>query len=377
MLALRLIRGARPTAQLRRLLVALAAGGVGFLLLGALGYALDHPGDPGPALVRLLWCLIPLAAVVQLAVAVARRDPGAEQRAGLDAAGLGPAGLVRLAAVSTAVSMLLGSALALLVFLHLRGDVTGMPFDGSAGDGLAARRDLPVPATLTLLLLPPTAAVVATARALRAGPPAAGADGGRRRQGVPVTLPWGAALVATGLTVEGYAARDLPAGAGPSEGMVTGVLAGWLLIAAGLVLAGPAVTELAGRLLTAWRPGAVRLLAGRVLLADAGRLGGPVGVLTAVAWSALTAALLYGAELLGPFTVLGALVVVGCSVGTVWVTAGRGREERVATSDGLRDLGASVGLLRRAAALRVAVPALLLLPLVLAVARLATLPLAG
>ncbi|MBB1252332.1 hypothetical protein H3146_02955 [Streptomyces sp. OF3] len=375
MLALRLIRGARPTAQLRRLLVALAAGGVGFLLLGALGYALDHPGDPGPALVRLLWCLIPLAAVVQLAVAVARRDPGAEQRTGLDAAGLGPTGLARLAAVSTAVSMLLGSALALLVFLHLRGDVAGLPFDGSAGDGLAARRGLPVPATLTLLLLPPTAAVVATARALRPTPPAARPEAERR--GIPVTLPWAAALVATGLTVEGYAARDLPGGAGPAEGMATGVLAGWLLIAAGLVLAGPAATELAGRLLTAWRPGAVRLLAGRVLLADAGRLGGPVGVLTAVAWSALTAALLYGAELLGPFTVLGAAVVVGCAVGTVWVTAGRGREERATTSDGLRDLGASVGLLRRAAALRVAVPALLLLPVVLAVAQLATLPLTG
>nr|EIF92866.1 hypothetical protein [Streptomyces tsukubensis NRRL18488] len=82
MLALRLARGAGPLALLRRLLVAAASAGVGFLLLSALTYALAHPGDPA-ALPRLSWCLVPLAAAVHFAVAVARTDPGTRPRTGL------------------------------------------------------------------------------------------------------------------------------------------------------------------------------------------------------------------------------------------------------------------------------------------------------
>ncbi|MGW4108467.1 hypothetical protein ACWEGV_36675, partial [Streptomyces sp. NPDC004976] len=48
MLALRLSLGAHPAVQLRRLLVATASAGTGFLLLSALGHALGHP-DPSAA----------------------------------------------------------------------------------------------------------------------------------------------------------------------------------------------------------------------------------------------------------------------------------------------------------------------------------------
>ncbi|KIF67714.1 membrane protein, partial [Streptomyces sp. AcH 505] len=95
MLALRLARGARPLVQLRRLLVVAASAGVGFLLLCTLGWAVGHPAG---SMLRLLWCLIPLAATVQFAVAVARTDPGTKPRSGLSAVGLGPARLTALAA---------------------------------------------------------------------------------------------------------------------------------------------------------------------------------------------------------------------------------------------------------------------------------------
>ncbi|HEY9441433.1 MAG TPA: hypothetical protein VIS29_22875, partial [Streptomyces sp.] len=136
MLALRLARGSLPLVQVRRLLVAAASAGVGFLLLSTLGYAAGHPAHPAGSVLRLLWCLVPLAATVQFAVAVARTDPSTRPRSALSAAGLGPAGLSILAAVSTALSTTLGSAVALLLFLHLRGDLAGLPFDGGAADFL-------------------------------------------------------------------------------------------------------------------------------------------------------------------------------------------------------------------------------------------------
>ncbi|MEK8172724.1 hypothetical protein NKH77_37495 [Streptomyces sp. M19] len=60
---------------LRRLLVVLASAGAGFLLLCALGYASGHPDRTDGALVRLVWCAVPLAATCQLALAVGRADP--------------------------------------------------------------------------------------------------------------------------------------------------------------------------------------------------------------------------------------------------------------------------------------------------------------
>ncbi|MGC3001900.1 hypothetical protein ACPF8X_26885, partial [Streptomyces sp. G35A] len=166
MLALRLTRGAHPAVQLRRLLVAAASAGTGFLLLSALGHALGHSGTPSSSVLRLAWCAAPLAATVYFAVAVARTDPGTRPRPGLSAIGLGPARLMAISAAATALSTTLGSLLALLVFLQLRGDLTGITVGGAATDFLAAGRPLPLPAALTLLSLVPLSASAAVAVAL-------------------------------------------------------------------------------------------------------------------------------------------------------------------------------------------------------------------
>ncbi|MBT2441608.1 hypothetical protein J7E93_16105, partial [Streptomyces sp. ISL-36] len=187
MLALRLVRGTHPLVLLRRLLVAAAAAGVGFLLLCTLGYAVGHPAHSAAATARLLWCLIPLAATVHFAVAVARTDPSTRPRPGLSAIGLGPARLTAVAAASTAVSCTLGSMLALLFYLHLRGDITGLPFDGAAAELLAADQPIPLAAALTLLAILPVAASTAAALALRPRKPAA-AEGAARP--APSGLPW-------------------------------------------------------------------------------------------------------------------------------------------------------------------------------------------
>ncbi|SES16427.1 hypothetical protein SAMN04487983_103378 [Streptomyces sp. yr375] len=167
MLALRLTRSAHPAVQLRRLLVAAASAGTGFLLLCTLGRALTHPDTPAASLLRLAWCTVPLAATVYFALAVARTDPGTRPRPGLAAIGLGPTRLMAVSATTTALSTLLGSALALLLFLHLRGDLTGMPFDGAARDFLAAGQPLPLPGSLTLLALVPATSSIAVALMLR------------------------------------------------------------------------------------------------------------------------------------------------------------------------------------------------------------------
>lgn len=174
MLALRLTRSARPAVQLRRLLVTVASTGTGFLLLCALGHAIGHPDTPSASLLRLAWCAAPLAATVYFAVAVARTDPGTRPRSGLSALGLGPARLMAISATTTALACVLGSMLALLVFLHLRGDLTGVPFDGAGTDFLAVGLPLPLPATLTLLTLVPVSASAAVAVALRPRERAAG-----------------------------------------------------------------------------------------------------------------------------------------------------------------------------------------------------------
>ncbi|MDX3092521.1 hypothetical protein PV436_30650, partial [Streptomyces sp. ME12-02E] len=167
MLALRLARRAHVLVQVRRLLVAAASAGTGFLLLCAFGYALAHPGaSPGAAL-RLAWCAVPLAATVHLAVAVARADPATRPRPGLSAVGLGPGRLMVFSVLTTALSCALGSAAALLLFLHLRGDLPGTPPRNSLADALAAGLPLPLPATVTLLAVVPLAASVAGALSLR------------------------------------------------------------------------------------------------------------------------------------------------------------------------------------------------------------------
>ncbi|MER8068699.1 hypothetical protein ABTZ59_10475 [Streptomyces sp. NPDC094034] len=435
MLALRLSLGTHPMVLLRRLLVAASSAGVGFLLLCTLGWALDHPAGSQS---RLLWCLIPLAAAVQFAVATARTDQSTLPRSGLSAVGLGPSRLAALAASSTAVTCTLGSAVALLFFLHLRGDLTGMPFDGDAAKLLAAGRPLPLGAVLTLLAAVPVVATVTTWLALRtrtttglrpapvraparpavatastadADPDPASdqaletaaaetADAAKAQDTVdeearamtpvrvpdpapaPAGLPWGVAIAAAGLAVETYASRGgggtPPPLPGHFDGSSAGVLAGWALTAIGLALAGPGITHLCGLLLQAMRPGAVRLLAGRTLMAEARRIGRPLGVLCAVVSGAFAAASLYGPgdeRPFGPLTGLGAALVIGCTAATVLTAFLEARQARFATTESLYRLGAPATLLRTAAAVRATTILVVFAPLTWAVAALAAIPL--
>ncbi|MEU3398505.1 hypothetical protein [Streptomyces filamentosus] len=381
MLALRLVRGSHPLVQLRRLLVAAAAAGVGFLLLCTLGYAVGHPAHSSASVLRLLWCALPIAATVQFAVAVARTDPATRPRPGLSSAGLGPARLTAVAAASTAVACTLGSLVALLLYLHLRGDITGLPFDGAAAGLLAADRPLPLAAALTLLAIVPVAGSVAAGLALRPRGARAPAPEGAARP-VPTGLPWGVALVAAGLAVETYAGRGGGAGValpGRFDGSPGGVLAGWVLTAAGLALAGPGLTHLCGRLLQTARPGAVRLLAGRVLMTEATRIGRPLGVVCAVLSGTLAAATLYGAAgggtAFGPLTGLGAGVVMACTTATLLTAALESRQCRTHTAEALQRLGAPPTVLRTAALLRAGALTAVFLPLTWLIGELAALPL--
>ncbi|MFH8488949.1 hypothetical protein [Streptomyces longisporoflavus] len=408
MLALRLARGARPLVQLRRLLVAAASAGTGFLLLCTLGYAMGHPDASGGALLRLAWCVAPIAATVYFAVTVARTDPATKPRSGLSAVGLGPAKLSVLAAISTAVACTLGSMVALLVFLHLRGDLTGLPFDGAASELLAADQPLPVAAALTLLAVVPLTATAAGAAVLRPrttkpAKPAETAESAKSARSAkpdgeqeeparwytpaapgspPSGLPWGIALLAAGLAVEAYASRSagtsglrLPGGL---AGSPAGVLAGWTLTAVGLVLAGPGLTYLCGRVLQAARPGAMRLLAGRGLQEEARRIGRPLGVLCAVGSGAYAALTLYAGDrpAIGPLTTLGALLVAGCAVLTLVTVTIEAKHARADTTSALLQLGAPTAMLRGTAALRAGTLAVVIGPLTWVVAELAALPLA-
>ncbi|MFJ2814034.1 hypothetical protein [Streptomyces sp. NPDC087294] len=434
MLTLRLTRAAHPAVHLRRALVTAASAGTGFLLLCTLGYALSHPDDASTAaLLRLAWCLTPLAATVYLAVAVARTDPGTRPKPGLAAIGLGPGRLMAVSAVTTALSCALGSLLALLVFLHLRGDLTGTPSNGTAQQFLAVGRSLPLPGALTLLALVPVSASLTVALLLprRGRPLAAGRAFGRfgaygrpdvresfgaygrfgaRRRGpradeapdgtapagqadgphdpadprsAQAGLPWGITTLAAGLAVESYAGRAADGSALPLPGGLAGgapaVLLGWMLTAVGLALAGPGLTQLCGRLLQTARPGAMRLLAGRVLMAEAHRIGRPLGVVCAVASGAWAMTVLYdpAKPAFGPLTVLGALLVTGCAVATLGTAAVEARQSRVGTTAALVRLGAPTATLRGAAAVRAGALLALFGPLTLIVAELAALPLAS
>jgi hypothetical protein len=460
-LALRLTRGSHPAVQLRRLLLAAASAGTGFLLLCTLGYAMSHPDAPAASVLRLAWCATPLAATVHFAVAVARTDPATKPRPGLSAIGLGPGRLMAISATTTALACTLGSMLALLFFLHLRGDLTGMPFDGAASEFLAADEPLPLPAALTLLALVPLFASVSVAVVLRprdtkrpastkgdtrsygrfgaygrsgtreafgaygrfgahlptggrgnaeedgrtaqpepstaaeaaTGPepttgaspvPAPDPDPARppAPRDVPKGFPWGVAMLAAGRAVEAYTSRagnnDSLSMPGGHAGAPAGVLAGWALTALGLALAGPGLTHLCGRLLQSVRPGGLRLLAGRVLMEEATRIGRPLGVVCAVASGAFAMTALYdtNAPSFGPLTTLGALLVTGCTVATLLTAAVEAKQARADTTAALLRLGAPATMLRSAAALRAGALVALFGPLTLVVAELAALPLA-
>ncbi|MEU4067155.1 hypothetical protein AB0F25_32980 [Streptomyces wedmorensis] len=382
MLALRLARGTHPLVLTRRLLVAAAAAGVGFLLLCTLGYAVGHPAHSSASVLRLLWCALPLAATVQFAVAVARTDPSTRPRPGLSAVGLGPARLTAIAAASTAVACTLGSLVALLFYLHLRGDLTGLPFDGAAAELLAADQPLPLAAALTLLAVLPVVAATAAGLALRPRPAAEAPEGAEKP--VPSGLPWGVALVAVGLAVETYAGRGGGDGVplpGRFDGSPLGVLVGWVLTAVGLAMAGPGLVHGCGRLLQAVRPGATRLLAGRVLMDESRRIGRPLGVVSAVISGTLAAATLYDADrgptAFGPLTGLGAALVLACTTATLLTAALESKQCRTHTTEALLRLGAPPTVLRTAALMRAGALLAVFLPLTWAVARLAALPLTG
>ncbi|MET7310462.1 hypothetical protein ACWD7C_22010 [Streptomyces sp. NPDC005134] len=394
MLALRLARGTHPLVQVRRLLVAAASAGVGFLLLCTLGYASTHPAYSTTAALRLLWCFVPLAATVQFAVAVARTDPSTRPRPGLSAVGLGPFRLSVLAAVSTAVSCTLGSMVALLLFLHLRGDLTGLPFDGAAAGLLGAGAPLPVAAALMLLALAPVSAATASAMALRTRPVRAAVPDDDEQDispdeqmpapaPAPTGLPWGVALTAVGLAVEAYSSRDGAGSAFPLPGKLdttpAWVLAGWSLTAIGLAMAGPGLTHFAGRLLQAMRPGAVRLLAGRMLMDEARRIGRPLGAVCAVLSAVIAAFALYGTgpRPFGPLTALGAVLVLGCTTATLLTSALEAKQARAHMVRMLLRLGAPASALRAATALRVAALLVVFAPITWAIAELAALPLTG
>ncbi|MGK9461498.1 hypothetical protein ACSLFT_15840 [Streptomyces sp. G6] len=454
MLALRLTRAARLAVQLRRLLVAVASAGTGFLLLCALGHALTHPDTPGSSALRLAWCAAPLAATVYLAAAVARTDPGTRPRPGLSAIGLGPGRLMAVSATTTALSAALGSVAALSGFLYVRGDLTGTPVDGAVTEALALGQRLPAPAVVTLLTLVPAAASAAVALSLRPRDPRPAAATGPRRYGrfgaygwgaaretfgtygrygarlasasaqpagssaaggppsgggtllaqasdtqppaatdgppptsdaapdpTPATprphtttLPWGIAVLTAGLAVETYAGDTASPGTTPSAA----VLLGWSLTVLGLALAGPGLSHLCGRLLQAARPGALRLLAGRVLMQESHRIGRPLGVVCAVACAAYAATTLYDTDGpdFGPLSTLGALVVAGCTVATLLTAAVEAKHARTDTTDALLRLGAPPATLRAAAAVRAGALLALFAPLTLVVAQLASLPLA-
>ncbi|MGW0084501.1 hypothetical protein [Streptomyces sp. NPDC003393] len=441
MLALRLTRVAHPAVQLRRLTVATASAGTGFLLLCSLAYALRHPGDPSAALLRLSWCAVPLAATTQLAVAVARTDPGTRPRSALSALGLGPGRLMAVSAATTALTCSFGALLALLIFLHLRDGLADLPFGGAASHFLAAKDPLPVPGTLLLLAVVPALASAAVALALRpretkpaarareakkgtaeparrvlvtvdaAGSPAdrTGAPSEVLLEDGPVPgddqapdapdpdpqrplpprrpptgLPWGIAVLAAGLAVEAYAGRTpnpsrasttaLPGGLAADS---TAVLVGWLLTALGLALAGPGITHLCGRLLQTAGPGPVRLLAGRILMEEAGRIGRPLGVVCAVASGTYAMGVLYegSTPVMGPLTVLGTLLVAGCALATLLTAAVEARQARADVTAALLRLGAPATTLRSAAVLRAGALLAVFAPLTFLIADLAALPL--
>ncbi|SDP05317.1 hypothetical protein [Actinacidiphila guanduensis] len=354
MLSLRVLKGSGPAAASRWLLVGLASCGTGLLLLGALGWALAHPNaGTSDAVVRLGWCVVPVVVTVQLAVAVARAQPAAWPRAGLDAAGLGRSGLVLLGAASAAVVCAAGSVVALPLFLLLRGDLAGGPYHGIAPGLLATGHHLPPAGVVTLLAVVPVAAGV-TAATGRLGT-------GRRTSsdepsGTPSGLPWGIALVAAGLGVEAGApgGHDIPLPSGLGS-IASAAAGGWVLAAVGLVLAGPGLVHLGGRLLAAFRPGAIRLLSGRALQQEAHRIGPPLGLLSAATAAAVSAHGLRPGHPLGHVTVFAATLVAVCVLAIAAMAAVESRSTRRPAAATMRDLAVSPAVLRSVLALRAGV----------------------
>ncbi|MFG3253542.1 hypothetical protein [Streptomyces sp. NPDC048172] len=392
MLALRLARGSRPFALLRRIPLLCASAGVSALLLATLAHAHSHPGRTTESAVRLLWCLVPLAVTAALAGVLARTEASGTTRGALDAAGLGAARLPLLAAASAALTCALGSVLVLLTVTLPHRDPRGPVLPGTAVRLPTPAEPLPLPAGLTLLCVVPLAAALAAAWTTRPGreprPAARFEDGttdsaeGRaegRAEGHARGLPGPRAALLSG---------GLLASCGAALAVTVSRPGGWALAALGLVVAGPGLVHATGRLLAAGRPGAVRLLAGRGLQREAPRVGRPLGVLCAVASAALAAAWAYrpadGRPALpglpglpgppGALTALGAALVLCCVAAGALASLAGVRASRAHGTAVLAGLGAPRALLRKVALARSGTLAVSLALLVWVMARLAPMP---
>ncbi|MGW6917706.1 hypothetical protein ACWGB8_28335 [Kitasatospora sp. NPDC054939] len=359
MFYLRLARGYRVLDLGRWLLTATAAAVVAGFLLRALGRALgDRPGD-ADAVVRLLWCLPPLAAVAWFAAIAARAIP--EQRperlTGLLAAGASTARIRMLIAGETALATTVGSILTLLLFLVLRNDIAGPELAPDLGMGVP----LPAAAPIALLALVPLTAALAAAAAVPVPRPQPRAD--TRPSGgyhpLRIAVPIGLAVVGTALELIALrpgAPADgrpiqLPAGLGSTS---TAAVGGWITVALGLALLTGPLLAWTGRLLALGRPTPLRLLAGRGLTAQAPRLGAPLAVLTLVLAVVLTT-IRYWIGTPGSADVLPAVeacLLLGCAAGAVLARLAEVRTARQGVTDALLRLGAPARLLFGAVALR-------------------------
>ncbi|MBM9503943.1 hypothetical protein [Actinacidiphila acididurans] len=365
-LGLRVLRGAAGAVLARWVLVAVASAGTGLLLLSCLGWALAHPQRGSwDAAVRLGWCAVPVVVTAQLAAAVGRAQSAAWPRPGLAAVGLGRTATVLLGAVNSAVACALGSVLALLVFLQLRGDVLGPAFHGAGSGLLAAGTSLPLAGAATLLALVPVAAAATGAAGLRPFPVRASGTAGH--------LPWGVALTAVGLAVEVTAPKGhevpLPSGFGTIAPLAA---LGWAVTTAGLMLAGPGLVHGCGRALALHRPGAGRLLAGRALQTEAPRIGRPLGLLAATASACLA---VYDTHRpVGPVTTFAACLIAVCVLAVAALAFAETARDRAGTALAVRALGGPAPLLWAALALRAAALLTVFAPLTALVAYLATIP---
>ncbi|MBD0693153.1 hypothetical protein [Streptomyces sp. CBMA123] len=359
MFYLRLARGYRVPDLGRWLLTALAAAVVAAFLLRSLGRALSDPLGGADALVRLLWCLPPLAAVAWFAAVAARSVPARrpERMAGLTAAGAGSRRIRTLIAGEVALACTLGSVLTLLVFLVLRNDIAGPSLAPDLGMGVP----LPAAAPVTLLTLVPLTAGLAAGCAV---PVAETLPGGRthgRTDFGPLRIAVPVGLVVIGAALELIALRPgapadgrpihLPAGLGSTS---TAALGGWTASALGLALLTGPLLAWTGRLLALGRPTPLRLLAGRGLTAQARRLGPPLAVLTLVVALVLTTVRYWigTPDSADALPAVEACLVLGCAAAAVIARLAEVRTDRREITDALLRLGASPRLLFGAVALR-------------------------
>ncbi|MEZ0090737.1 hypothetical protein [Streptacidiphilus sp. EB129] len=356
---LRLARGYSTLDLFRWVLTTVASATVAALLLRALGRALSQPGDTTAGLDRLLWCLPALAAVGYLAASWARSLPlqRSARVTGMVAAGAGPLRMRLLLAGEIALACAVGALLALAGFLVLRAHWLELqPTESTRFDpALGVHAALPPAATLTLIALVPLLGGLAAAGAVRSADllPGDDADQPQRRLS-PAYLATALGLPAAGTATEL---------AGLRQGGAVAVALGWLVAVVGLALAVPALLYLLGGLLAWGRPRTARLLAGRGLQAESWRLGTPLAVLavTGAVAVALWHRIATGHGPDGALPLIDAVLLGIAVAGALLTRLAELAVARRAAYASLRRMGASGGLLRQSAALRVGAAALVVL----------------